>query len=64
MVHGANAAHQMLRSKLEDYIISQYFGKSQVLQQAVYNGPRNSDHIFQNHREHGMIKKTQRRDKP
>ena len=29
-----------------------------------YNGPRNPDHIFQNHREHGMIKKTQRRDKP
>ena len=35
MVHGANAVHQILRSKLEDYIISQYFGKSQVLQQAV-----------------------------
>ena len=31
---------------------------------AIYNGPRNPDHIFQNHREHGMIKKTQRRDKP
>ena len=31
---------------------------------AVYNGPRNPDHIFQKHREHGMIKKTQRRDKP
>ena len=31
---------------------------------SVYNGPRNPDHIFQNHREHGMIKKTQRRDKP
>ena len=31
---------------------------------ATYNGPRNPDHIFQNHREHGMIKKTQRRDKP
>ena len=30
----------------------------------LYNGPRNPDHIFQNHREHGMIKKTQRRDKP
>ena len=30
----------------------------------TYNGPHNPDHIFQNHREHGMIKKTQRRDKP
>ena len=30
----------------------------------IYNGPHNPDHIFQNHREHGMIKKTQRIDKP
>lgn len=40
---------------------------AQVKRKAMYeyyNGPRNPDHIFQNHREHGMIKKTQRRDKP
>lgn len=35
MVNGATAVHQMLHSKLEDYIISQYFGKSQVLREAV-----------------------------
>lgn len=39
--------------------------EKEVQQRVVeYNGPRNPDHIFQNHREHGMIKKTQRRDKP
>ena len=35
MSNGANSIHQLLRSELEDYIRSQYFGKSPLLLDAV-----------------------------
>ena len=35
MSNGANSIHQQLRSELEDYILSQYFGKSLILLKAV-----------------------------
>ena len=34
---GANSVHIQLRSELENYILSQYFGKSQILLDAVRN---------------------------
>lgn len=30
----------------------------------IYNGPQNQDHVFQKHRERGMIQQMQRRDDP
>ncbi len=35
MTGGANSIHIQLRTELEDYILSQYFGKSQLLLDAV-----------------------------
>ena len=35
MSNGANSIHQQLRSELEDYILSQYFGKSPLLLNAI-----------------------------
>ncbi len=35
MSNGANFVHKQLRSELEDYIVSQYFGKSPILLSAV-----------------------------
>ena len=45
-------------------LVEAYMDELLAKEREKYNGPRNPDHIFQNHREHGMIKKTQRRDKP
>ena len=39
MPNGANSVHKQLRTELEDYIKSQYFGKSPLLLSAL------SDHI-------------------
>lgn len=39
MTNGANSVHKQLRTELEDYIKSQYFGKSPLLLSAL------SDHI-------------------
>lgn len=35
MPNGANSIHKLLRTQLEDYIVSQYFGKSKVLRSAI-----------------------------
>lgn len=35
MSNGANSVHKKLRTELEDYIVSQYFGKSPLLMSAV-----------------------------
>ena len=35
MSNGANSVHKQLRTELEDYIKSQYFGKSPILLSAV-----------------------------
>ena len=35
MSNGANSVHKQLRSELENYIKSQYFGKSPILLSAV-----------------------------
>ena len=35
MMHGANSVHKQLRTELEDYIKSQYFGKSPILLSAI-----------------------------
>ena len=35
MPHGANYVHKQLRTELEDYIKSQYFGKSPILLSAL-----------------------------
>ena len=37
MANGANGVHLQLREALEDYIKSQYFGKSPILLSAVQN---------------------------
>ena len=37
MTGGANSVHIQLRTELENYILSQYFGKSQILLEAVRN---------------------------
>ena len=37
MPHGANYVHKQLRTELEDYIKSQYFGKSPILLSALSN---------------------------
>ena len=37
MQNGANSVHKQLRSELEDYIKSQYFGKSPLLLSALSN---------------------------
>ena len=38
MANGANGVHLQLREALEDYIKSQYFGKSPILLATVYKG--------------------------
>ena len=37
MQNGANSVHKLLRTELEDYIKSQYFGKSPLLLSALSN---------------------------
>ena len=37
MSNGANSIHKQLRRELEDYIKSQYFGKSPILLSALSN---------------------------
>ena len=37
MPNGANSVHKQLRTELEDYIKSQYFGKSPLLLSALSN---------------------------
>lgn len=37
MPNGANSVHKQLRTELENYIKSQYFGKSPILLSALNN---------------------------
>ena len=37
MTNGANSVHKQLRTELENYIKSQYFGKSPILLSALNN---------------------------
>lgn len=48
MQNGANSVHKLLRTELEDYIKSQYFGKSPLLLSALSNHIDDEGLLYQN----------------
>ena len=49
MSNGANSIHLQLRSELENYIRSQYFGKSPILLSAISEKLDDEGLLYQNH---------------